>query len=415
MKYGLIAEHLGHSFSKEIHSMLADYTYELKELSPDELDRFMTGREFNAINVTIPYKQAVMPYLDSISEQARDIGAVNTIVNKSGRLYGYNTDFFGLTALIKRVGVEINGKKIVILGTGGTSKTAYAVARSLGAKEIVTVSRRASGDVITYDEMYKSHIDADVIINTTPVGMFPKIDGTPVEISKFLSLSGVIDAVYNPLRTQLVSDALDRGIAAEGGLYMLTAQAVAACEIFLDKSLYEGAADKVYQRIAADKENIVLVGMPACGKSTIGKLIAEKTSRPFYDLDDEIVKHTSRSIPEIFASEGEGAFRDIESRVLLDKLAGVSGAVIATGGGAILREENVRGLKLNGRLYFLNRPLEQLLPTSDRPTASSREAISKRYAERLPIYKKVSDVELVTDGIAENAVRDVLAAHYKEV
>ena len=415
MKYGLIAEHLGHSFSKIIHAMLADYDYELCELTPDEFDGFMTAREFSAINVTIPYKQAVIPYLDFVSEQARLIGAVNTIVNKNGKLYGYNTDFFGMTALIKRIGVDLNGKKVLVLGTGGTSKTSLAVAKSLGAKEIVVVSRSQRDGVIAYGEAYESHTDADVIINTTPSGMFPNIDSKPIDVSKFPRLRGVVDAVYNPLRTQLVSDALERGIAAEGGLYMLVAQAVEACEIFLDKKLPEDSIDRVYAKIAADKENIVLVGMPGCGKSTIGKLIAERTGRAFYDLDTEIVNYAGRQIPEIFSTDGEAAFRDIEAQVLQEKLAGLGGAVIATGGGAILREKNVKNLKLNGRLYFLNRPLEQLLPTADRPTASSKEAIEKRYSERLPIYKRVADVELLTDGIAEHATRDIIAAHYNEV
>ena len=415
MKYGLIAEHLGHSFSKIIHSMLADYDYELCELAPDELDGFMTARQFSAINVTIPYKQAVIPYLDFVSEQAKLIGAVNTIVNKNGKLYGYNTDFFGMTSLIKRIGVELEGKKVLILGTGGTSKTSLAVARSLGAKETVVVSRSKRDGVITYAEAYESHTDAEVIINTTPSGMFPNIESKPIDISRFPKLIGLVDAVYNPLRTQLVSDALEQGVAAEGGLYMLVAQAVEACEIFLDKKLPEDSIDKVYSKIAADKENIVLVGMPGCGKSTIGKLIAEKTGRELYDLDTEIVNYTGREIPEIFATDGEAAFRDVEAQVLRERLAQLGGAVIATGGGAILREESVKNLKLNGRLYFLNRPLEQLLPTPDRPTASSKEAIEMRYSERLPIYKKVADVELLTDGVAEHAAADVMAAHYREV
>ena len=415
MKYGLIAEHLGHSFSKEIHSMLADYDYELCELVPDELDGFMTERKFSAINVTIPYKQAVIPYLDFISEQARQIGAVNTIVNKNGKLFGYNTDFFGMSELIARAGVKVADKKVLILGTGGTSRTANEVVRSLGATEVVTVSRRGGDGAVTYEEAYEKHTDADVIINTTPVGMFPKINEKSIDISVFPRLSGVIDAIYNPLRTQLVSDALKMGLAAEGGLYMLVAQAVAACEIFLDKALPDGTAEKVYKKIVSDKENIVLVGMPSCGKTTIGRLIAEKTKRAFFDLDEEIVKYAGKTIPEIFESEGERAFRDVESRVILEKISALSGAVIATGGGAILREENVRNLKMNGKLYFLNRPKDQLIPTSDRPTASSIEAMERRYAERLPIYKRVADVELLTDGIAENTASEVIAAHCKGV
>ena len=415
MKYGLIGEHLGHSFSKIIHGMIADYEYELCELSPTEIGEFMTKREFCAINVTIPYKQTVIPYLDFVSEQAKTIGAVNTVVNHNGKLFGYNTDFFGMEKLIKNKGVELKGKKVLICGTGGTSKTAQAVAESLGANEIYRISRKVGEDTVTYDEAYEKHSDAEIIINTTPVGMFPNIDASPLDISKFAKLEGVFDAVYNPLRTRLIEGAAKRGIASEGGLYMLVAQAVEACRIFLDKALPENTIDKVYTKLLADKENIVLIGMPACGKSTIGRLLAKQTSREFYDLDEEIVKYTQRAIPDIFANEGEAAFRDIEAKVLLEKLASLSGAVIATGGGAVLRKENVKNLKMNGRLYFLNRPLCQLLPTPDRPTASSKEAIEQRYKERLPIYKWAADTEIKTDGIAEHAADDVLKAHYKEV
>ena len=415
MKYGLIAERLGHSFSKIIHARLADYEYELCELTPSEVDGFIKAREFSAINVTIPYKEKVIPYLDFISEQAQMIGAVNTIVNKNGKLFGYNTDFFGMTALIEKIGVDIREKKVLILGTGGTSKTSCAVCKSLGAKSIYIVSRSEKNGAITYAQSYENHSDADVIINTTPLGMYPNIDGMPIDISKFPNLSGVIDAIYNPLRTRLVSEAKKRGILADGGLYMLVMQAVAACELFLDKKLSSGIGQRVYDEILSDKENIVLIGMPGSGKSTIGRLIAEKTGRAFYDLDDEIVKCSGRDIPEIFRSEGEKVFRDIESRVLSERLASLGGAVIATGGGAVLRSENVDALKLNGRLYFLDRPLCQLLPTPDRPTASSKEAIEARYRERLPIYKKVADVALATDGIAEHAVKDIISAHYNEV
>jgi shikimate dehydrogenase len=415
MKYGLIAERVGHSYSKVIHTMLADYDYELVAIAPDELDSFMTAREFSAINVTMPYKQAVIPYLDFISDQAKEIGAVNTIVNKNGKLYGYNTDFFGLCSLIKKVGIDLRGKKVLVLGTGGTSRTACAVAGSLGASEIIRVGRNADNGAISYAEAYETHADTDVIINTTPVGMFPNIEGSAVDISRFSHLSGVIDAVYNPMRTELILDARAREIAAEGGLYMLVAQAVAACEIFLDRKLPEGEIDRVFSKLSADKESVVLIGMPASGKSTIGRLIAEKTGREFFDLDDEIVKSVGKSIPEIFAEGGEEAFRNIESRVLADRLAFIGGAVIATGGGAILREENVRKLKQNGRLYFLNRPLCQLLPTADRPTASTKEAIEKRYGERLPIYKRVADVELLTDGVAEHTAERIIALHYNEV
>ena len=267
MKYGCIGEHLKHSFSKEIHNALADYEYEIREIERENLSSFAEKKDFLAINVTIPYKELIMPHMYYIDGHARSIGAVNTVVNRGGLLYGYNTDFYGMSMLIRHAGVEIEGKKVVILGTGGTSKTSLAVAEALGARKIIRVSRTAREDAISYEEIYLCHTDADVIINTTPSGMFPNIFDAPVDISKFPTLSGVIDAVYNPLRTPLILAAKERGIAAEGGLYMLVAQAVRASEIFIDTKYDESETERVYEKIKREKENVVLVGMPASGKA----------------------------------------------------------------------------------------------------------------------------------------------------
>lgn len=408
MKYGCIAERLGHSFSKVIHKRLADYEYELLELDPGELDKFMKSKDFLAINVTIPYKQAVIPYLDEIDERARQIGAVNTVVNRSGRLYGYNTDFGGMVALIEKLRINIEGKKVLLTGTGGTAKTAYAVARSLGAREVYKLSRNPNGESIGYEEAYKMHADADVIINTTPVGMFPKDEGCPIDIGRFPHACGIVDAVYNPLRTNLVLDGAERGIIAEGGLYMLVAQAVLASEHFLGKKYPDGTVERVYKEIMIEKENIVLCGMPGCGKSTIGSNLAKRLGRRFIDLDAEIVNRSGKEITELFSIGGEGYFRDIETEVIAS-IASESGVVIATGGGAVLRDCNVRMLKRNGRLYFLDRPLDQLMPTPDRPLALSAEAIEARYKERLPRYTAVADEILHTDGVVEHAVSDVIS------
>ena len=392
MKYGLIGKVLGHSFSKEVHALLADYEYELLELpSEAAVADYLRAKDFAAINVTIPYKETVIPYLDEISPEARAIGAVNTVVNKGGRLYGYNTDFFGIEAALARLGFSrLDGKKALILGTGGTCRTAYAVLTHLGAREVYRVSRTPREGVISYEDAVTRHKDADLIFNATPVGMYPNITGAPISLSHFSRLSCVFDAVYNPLRTTLVAEARARGIASGGGLYMLVAQAVRAVEHFLDVTLPAGALDAAFAKIERDKENIVLIGMPSAGKSTIGKRIAEKTGRPFIDLDAEIVKAAGCDIPTIFRERGEQAFRDLESEVLLD-VAKRGCAVIATGGGAVLREHNVRYLKQNGTLCFLDRPLSDLTPTADRPTASDRAAIEARYRERLPIYRAASD------------------------
>ena len=397
MRYGCIGEHLSHSFSKEIHARLGSYPYELYELKREELPRFMTERSFSAINVTIPYKTDVIPFLDEISDEAKAIGAVNTVVNRGGRLFGYNTDFYGIIAALEEMGVTtLAEKKVLVLGTGGTSRTASAVAKHLGAREVLRVSRKAKEGAVGYEDL-KEHIDADFLFNTTPVGMYPSIDASPISLNLFPKLSGVFDAVYNPLRTRLVSEARARGIAAGGGLYMLVAQAFYASEIFFDKKYNRALLREIYKSIAREKENIVLVGMPASGKSTVGRLLAASLSRPFFDADEELVKSAGRSIPDIFAEDGEGAFRALESETLA-ALSKNSGAVIATGGGAILKPENVLSLKQNGTLVFLDRALEHLLPTPDRPTAKSPEAIEALYRVRYEKYLAAADARIEANG-----------------
>ncbi len=398
MQYGLIGETLGHSFSKEIHEKLGSNPYALTELSPNEVQAFFRAKNFSAINVTIPYKTAVIPYLSHISEQAKAIGAVNTVVNRGGELWGYNTDFYGLCALIEHAGITLKNKKVAILGTGGTSKTAHAVATFLGAKEILTVSRTAGEGVITYAELTAAHTNVEVIINTTPVGMYPNTEAVPVDISAFQKLEGVVDAIYNPLRTQLVIEAQRRGIKAEGGLYMLVAQAVRASELFLDCTYDHGTVGRIYRELLRKAENIVLSGMPGAGKSTVGKLLAEILNREFFDLDEEIVRVAGRSIPEIFATDGETTFRNLETRVLREVLSNKKNIVLATGGGAILRDGNIDLLRRGGKIYFIDRPLEALLPTEDRPLASSREAIMRRYEERYDRYCATADCRIDGNG-----------------
>ncbi len=407
MQYGCIAERLGHSFSREIHMALADYEYELCEVAPDALADFMEARDFCGINVTIPYKEQVIPYLYEIDDIAREIGAVNTIVNRDGRLYGYNTDFYGMKALIERLHLKLRGKKIAVLGTGGTSKTARAVASYLGAQMILAVGRTAKAGSIDYETLYREHADIDIIINTTPCGMYPNPEATAVDLTAFPNLCGVVDAVYNPLRPQLVLDAQKRGIPAEGGLYMLVAQAVRASEIFLDKTYPEDVIEHIYRRILSKKENIVLIGMPASGKSTVGKILAEHYGREFCDTDDEIVREVGLPIPAIFENKSESGFRDIETHIICKQVAQRTGLVIATGGGAILRDENVNALRRNGKLYFLDRPLEALLPTADRPLASSTEAIRRRYQERYHRYCTVSDIQIKIEGDAESVAEQI--------
>lgn len=406
MKYGLIGEKLGHSFSKEIHNKLFDYGYELKEIPKSEFNSFLTEKDFKAINVTIPYKEKIIPYLDYISDTAKEIGAVNTVVNKNGKLHGFNTDFLGLKALIEKSGISLKGKKVLILGSGGTSKTAFAVAKSLNASEIYKVSRKKADGLLTYDEAMLKHIDAQVIINTTPCGMYPNIDDCALNISCFKNLIGVVDVIYNPLRSKLVCDALNMGITAVGGLYMLVAQAVFAAEKFIDTKVDISKIDSIFEDLYKTKQNIVLVGMPGCGKTTVGKLLAEKLGFEFLDTDYEIVEKHGE-ITDIFANKGEKIFRDYESSVIKE-VSALQGKVIATGGGAVLRQENINLLKRNGKIYFLDRPLNKICATSDRPLSSNQEDLEKRFNERYDIYCSFADCHILDKGTAEDNANTIL-------
>ena len=407
MEYGLIGEKLGHSFSREIHQRLGGYDYRLQELTPAQLPAFLEKRDFRGVNVTIPYKQTVIPLLDEVDPKAAAIGAVNTIVNRRGRLYGYNTDYDGMAALARHAGLTLKNKNVLILGTGGTSRTAMTVAADLGAAEIRRVSRTGRGGAITYEQA--ADLPVQVLINTTPCGMYPGCDGQPMDLSRFGWLEGVLDAVYNPLRTRLVLQARDNGARGQGGLYMLVAQAAAACRLFLDRPLPDGALDSVYRAIHGQKQNIVLTGMPGSGKSTVGRVLARQLDRELVDTDTELIRLAKKPIPEIFAQRGERGFRDLESQVI-QEVSRRTGLVIATGGGAILREENVRRLRQNGRIYFLDRPAEDIQPTDDRPLARDMEAVRQRYAERYPRYTSTADAAVPVRGSAE----DVAAAIREE-
>ncbi|MBO4652884.1 MAG: AAA family ATPase [Lachnospiraceae bacterium] len=421
MKYGLIGGKLGHSFSKDIHEQLGAPEYELKELQPEEIEGFLAKREFRGINVTIPYKETVIPFLDEVSERARAIGAVNTIVNDRGRLIGDNTDFGGMVALLTKTGIDLEGRKVLILGSGGTSKTARAVARSLNAASVNRTSRTKRDDCITYEEAVSENSDTDVIINTTPVGMYPNGDAIPVELAAFPKLTGVIDAIYNPLRTRLVIAAQERQIPASGGLYMLVAQAVLAAARFrtvCDDGEYReigggteeeilAATERIFRAIAGEKQSVVLTGMPGVGKTTVGRLVAERLKREFIDCDEEIVRRSGCDIPTIFATQGEKAFRDLEAEVIRD-LSAQGGKVIATGGGAILRPDNVANLKSNGTIIFLDRPIGSIAVAPGRPLSTDREALEARYRERYPIYCATCDVHLEGDATAEEIAERVL-------
>ena len=414
MEYGCIGEKLGHSFSKIIHNELANYNYELCEIAKEDLNDFMTKADFKAINVTIPYKESVLPYLYEIDEQAKIIGAVNTIVNVNGKLLGFNTDFFGMTALIKRAGITLENKKVLILGSGGTSKTAFAVARSMNASCVLRVSRKPSDEMVTYEEVYRNHCDAEIIINTTPCGMYPENDCVAINLNSFSNLCGVIDAVYNPLDSLLVTTAKKMGVKAVGGLYMLVAQAAFAVEKFIDKKVTVSEIDRVFKKILFNKKNAVLIGMPGCGKTTIGKEVAESLSKEFIDTDDEIVKKIGISIPEFFEKYGEAAFRKIESEVIAE-VSLKQNCVIATGGGAVLNRKNTDLLKGNGTVIFIDRPLDLLITSSDRPLSSNRDLLIKRYEERYDIYLSSNDLIIKADKDLKTNIKAVEEGFLNEI
>ena len=410
MEYGLIGEKLGHSFSREIHNLLASYTYDLKELPKNELDTFMKSRNFKGVNVTIPYKESVIPYLDEIDEAAKAIGAVNTIVNREGRLIGYNTDFYGMRELLLSRSIRIEKRFVAVLGTGGTSKTACAVAKSLGASRIVRVSRNPHSDGdISYDELEAIKTDIQIIINTTPVGMYPNENCAPLDIDGFSALEGVVDAIYNPLRTKLISDARARQIRAAGGLYMLVAQAARAAELFTGDCNMMQKTEKAYCSILKNKQNIVLVGMPGSGKSTLGRMLAKKTGKAFYDSDSEIEKQTGMCIPDYFSKYGEDGFRAIETGVI-KRLSLLGGIVIATGGGTVIRSENIDSLAKNGIIVYLDRPISDIKITSNRPLTRSVDDLKKKYYERHEMYEKSADITVMVKGSEKSTLSTLINA-----
>ncbi len=411
MEYGCIGEHLGHSFSKEIHNALTDYDYQLKELTPDDLKVYMTEKDFKAINVTIPYKKDVIPFLDWISDEAKTIGAVNTIVNKNGKIYGYNTDFYGLKALIERQNVSLRGKSVAILGSGGTSNTAVAVAESMKALPVLRVSREKKESYITYDKLYEAYSDVEIIINTTPCGMYPDTGKSAVELNKLPCVQAVFDAVYNPLSSQLVVDANERGITAVGGLYMLVSQAAYAVEKFIDAPINNSRVEEVFKKLYKDKMNIVLIGMPSSGKTSIGEILSQNLSKDFVDTDNLIVESVGMSISHIFSEKGEFFFREKENEIIFE-ISKENKKVIATGGGAVLNKKNIEALKGNGRVYFIDRPLEMLVATGDRPLSSNKADLEKRYKERYTLYTEYADVIVDGTGSVEEVAKRIEADFY---
>ena len=391
IKYGLCGKSLKHSYSEIIHNLLGNNEYQLINLTHEEFISFMHSKDFTAVNVTIPYKTDALENCDTVSDEAKKIGSVNTVINKNGILYGYNTDYFGFRYMLERAGISVSGKKALILGTGGTSLTARQVLNDLGASEIIIVSR--SGDV-NYDNVY-IHNDAEIIVNTTPVGMYPNNGEALLDLTKFPKLCGAVDVIYNPLKTKFLSDAEKLGVPTANGLSMLAAQAVMAHELFFDKiidnrtSVIEDVISKCTSKVC----NIVLLGMPGSGKTTVGKILSEITRLPFFDADIFLEEKYGRKIPDIIENEGENTFRDMETSVL-SELTKNPGCIIATGGGAVLREENRSLIKQNGICFYIKRDTDKLA-TAGRPLSKGGiEKLNELYTERNPVYESVSDYEI---------------------
>ncbi len=402
MKYGLIGGSLKHSYSKLIHRELGDYDYDLYPLDENKLEAFVQEKSLNGYNVTIPYKKQIIEYMDFVDSKARLIGAVNTVVNRDGRLYGYNTDFDGMVYMLKDAGIDIKDKVVMILGSGGTSNTAQAVAKSLGAKRIIVVSRSGEVDYTNYHQ--EKH--TQIVINTTPVGMYPDVDACPIDIAIFPELLAVADVVYNPENTLFIDSAKRLGLKTAKGLTMLVAQAKYASELFFDKKIDDAVINRIVKEQKRKSKNLVLIGMPGSGKTTIAKKVADRLEKTFVDIDEEIERREGLSIPEIFAKYGEQYFRDLEKSITLD-FSKQTGLVISTGGGIVKDPANRPILHLNGVVIEVFRPLEELA-TVGRPLSKDAEAVAKLYKERVALYEDFRDELVVNDSSIEKAIEGVL-------
>lgn len=404
--YKLLGKNVSHSYSQEVHNSLG-YDYKILDLSLSEFREIMEERSFVGVNITMPYKQEALKYLDYIDPAAKKLNVVNTVVHKDNKLYGYNTDYFGLKYLIKFNEIEIKDRNVVILGSGATSKTVKALCQDLGAKNITKVSQSNSNH-LTYDDL-SSVLNYQVLINTTPKEMYPNTEEKIIDLKQFNKLEAVVDVIYNPLKTNLILQAKDLNIKAVGGLEMLVGQAVESSSLFFNKKYPKDTINKVYKKLLLEKSNIVLVGMPTSGKSTIGKALAKSLNKKFIDVDKEIVKKEGRSIKEIFKEKGEVYFRTVESQVI-ESLSRESNLVIATGGGSVLDQKNVKRLKRNGYLIFIDRPLNLLIAADDRPLSANRINLKNLYQERYNIYKAVSDVTVINDKDLDFVLKKVLEA-----
>ncbi len=413
MKYGLIGKSLSHSYSKLIHEQLDSQPYELLSFNEEELDSFLKTKDFLGINVTIPYKEVVINYLDEIDDIAKEIGSVNTIKNTNGLLKGYNTDYYGLIRLFTSSKIDVTNKNCFILGSGGTKNTAHKVLKDLGAKSIQIVSRNKTSNTITYDELNKRN-DVEIIINTTPVGMYPHIEGSLLDLSLFPSLKGIVDVVYNPYQTKLVTQGKLLGIKSIGGLEMLVEQGLKASELFLSTQYDSTTFNKVYSSLYYSRRNIVLIGLPMSGKTTIGKELSKKLNKQFIDLDEEIEKETNMSISDIFSKYGESYFRKLEKDITL-KYSKETNLIISTGGGIIKDKENMFNLMSNGLVIYLTRDYDKLIYSSSRPLTKTKDDYLKLKEERESLYKLYSTYQVDNSSSIEECINKIKEIFYESI
>lgn len=412
MEYGLIGAKLGHSYSKIIHEAVCGYSYELHPLpTEEEAHAFMQAKAFKAINVTIPYKKLVIPYCDEVEPRAAAIGAVNTVVNRDGKLYGYNTDYTGFAYLARCHGVKFAGAVVLVLGTGGTHNTVTAVCQDAGAKQVLTASRTGKDGALTYEKA-QQHPEINIIINTTPAGMYPNVGVCNLDVAAMPGLEAVVDVVYNPDKTELILRAEEAGVpVAVGGLEMLVAQAVYAAEYFLDRKFEDAPVEirRITAALRRDMLNIALIGMPSSGKTTLGRMLAKSLGRTFVDLDEEIVKADGRSIPDIFAAEGEDGFRTKETAET-QRFGKEGRQLISCGGGIVKKPENLRALHQNGVILFIDRPVDALAVGGGRPLSSSMDALRQMEAQRRPLYLAAADAVIPNNGTLDEALRAAMEA-----
>lgn len=413
MKYGLVGKSLGHSYSKLIHEQLDSKPYDLASLDEAQLDHLLKTKNFIGINITIPYKETVIKYLDEIDEVAKEIGAINVITNNNGKLKGYNTDYYGLKKLFISSSIEVKDKHCFILGSGGTKNTAKKVLNDLGAKSITVVSRTKSENTITYDEFYKLD-NVEIIVNTTPIGMYPNIEGEIISLDNFNNLEGVIDVVYNPYTTRLVTRAKLKGIKAIGGLKMLVEQGIKASELFTSSTYSLEKYNEVYSSLYSSRRNIVLIGLPMSGKTTIGQELAKSLNKNFVDLDEEIEKVANMSISTIFSTYGEEYFRNLEKEITL-KYSKETNLVISTGGGIIKNEENMLNLMSNGLIVYLTRDEDKLVYSDSRPLTKNKEEYLKLKEQRDPLYKKYASYTIDNSSNVEECVNKIKEVFYEDI